>query len=617
VRAGLARLAGKPPDLVGFAALVEIDPVLTGAVTRIVRCPVYAPAAQPLDLARAVSTIGRDSMERLLRSTPLVERAPETVERACRLWTHGLAVAAAARFLANQGALDAPEEAHLAGLVHDVAGFASLDGEDAGDAAARAESIVAGWRLGPRIAAVARRRPSFIEGVPVAYGDGDPDEIDAATARLVAVVARGAERAVRLGYGGCSEEADVAPADPESCAVLEAIELELAHAADLLGFAPPPRGGFVAALAAAETSARAELGDPPRAPVRALSTAGLAALHRELADVRGMTAVQDVRDRGLREIHARLGYDRLLLLEPDPASPGTLKACVVLDPTGLDAARGQDAVEFPSSPGGVVVRAFDTETAGRGGDAGEDAAALDWLGVSSFAAAPLRCGPSKLGVVVADRFLTDAPVDADDVEALAMSCSSLGLVVENAALDAAVKLLRSLSEKDDLTGLGNRRSVLVEFRREIDRARRYGKPLSLVMLDVDHFKSWNDAYGHQVGDEILRTASQIISSVSRDIDLIGRYGGEEFLVVLPETPVEQAANYAERLRATIEAHGPSLAERFPGAFLTVSAGVSSMCRRGDDADKLIQRADAALYAAKRNGRNRVCVDVASVAPPAG
>jgi diguanylate cyclase (GGDEF)-like protein len=115
----------------------------------------------------------------------------------------------------------------------------------------------------------------------------------------------------------------------------------------------------------------------------------------------------------------------------------------------------------------------------------------------------------------------------------------------------------------------------------------------------------------------VRAVAEALRRCVREVDVVARYGGEEFLVVLPETPVEQAANYAERLRATIEAHGPSLAERFPGASLTVSAGVSSMCRRGDDADKLIQRADAALYAAKRNGRNRVCVDVASVAPPAG
>jgi diguanylate cyclase (GGDEF)-like protein len=287
---------------------------------------------------------------------------------------------------------------------------------------------------------------------------------------------------------------------------------------------------------------------------------------------------------------------------------------MVLDPTDVDPSRRPGAVEIPVTPGGAVARAIESETACLGDDGALDREALDCLGVSSFAVVPLRGGAAKLGVVTADQFLSDELVADEDVEVLAMLCAALGLAVENAALDAAAKFLRALAEKDDLTGINNRRSVFAVFRREIDRARRYGKPLSLVMIDVDHFKSWNDLHGHQVGDQILQSVAQIISSVSRDIDVFGRYGGEEFVVVLPETPVDHAMVYAERLRATIEAHGETLKQRYPGSSLAVSVGVAAMNLRGDDADRMIQRADAALYAAKRHGRNRVCVDIASVEP---
>jgi diguanylate cyclase (GGDEF)-like protein len=428
------------------------------------------------------------------------------------------------------------------------------------------------------------------------------------------VVARGATLANGLGYGRGAEPPVGAPDDADACAVREAIELELAHAADLLGLAATRPDGFVAALAQAETLARREFDDEPRASAPVVTLSRVAALHHDLVDVRGMTAIHDMLARGLREIHARLRFDRIALFESDPASPGALHARMVLDPTDVDPSRRPGAVEIPVTPGGAVARAIESETACLGDDGALDREALDCLGVSSFAVVPLRGGAANLGVVTADHFLSDDPVADEDVDVLAMLCASLGLAVENAALDAAAKMLRALAEKDDLTGINNRRSVFDVFRREIDRARRYGKPLSLIMIDVDHFKSWNDLHGHQVGDQVLQSVAQIISSVSRDIDVFGRYGGEEFVVVLPETPVDHAVVYAERLRATIEAHGETLKARYPESSLSVSIGVAAMNLRGDDADRMIQRADAALYAAKRHGRNRVCVDMASVEP---
>jgi diguanylate cyclase (GGDEF)-like protein len=128
------------------------------------------------------------------------------------------------------------------------------------------------------------------------------------------------------------------------------------------------------------------------------------------------------------------------------------------------------------------------------------------------------------------------------------------------------------------------------------------------MVDIDHFKNFNDYYGHQAGDTILMEVAQLIAAASRDIDVIGRYGGEEFTVVLPETHVDQAIVYAERLRSAIEHFGRERRKTYPRCPLTISVGVTSLIRERDDIEKLVQRVDHALYAAKERGRNRVCVE---------
>jgi diguanylate cyclase (GGDEF)-like protein len=151
------------------------------------------------------------------------------------------------------------------------------------------------------------------------------------------------------------------------------------------------------------------------------------------------------------------------------------------------------------------------------------------------------------------------------------------------------------------------------FQRELDRSRRYGSVLSVAMVDIDFFKSFNDTYGHLAGDEVLRTISQVLVSASREIDIVGRYGGEEFVVLLPETALEQAAISAERLRARVELRGQDLRTRFAKTKpLTISVGVTqAVPKAGDDVERIIARVDAALYEAKEAGRNRIVVSQAS------
>jgi diguanylate cyclase (GGDEF)-like protein/PAS domain S-box-containing protein len=165
--------------------------------------------------------------------------------------------------------------------------------------------------------------------------------------------------------------------------------------------------------------------------------------------------------------------------------------------------------------------------------------------------------------------------------------------------------LQELAVRDSLTGLYNRRYLDETLEREVSRARREGNPLSLVMLDIDYFKRVNDTYGHQVGDEVLRMLATTLSADIRAEDVACRYGGEEFLILLPNMPLETAMLRAEGWRAAVErlsiTHGGFL------LTFTISLGVSAYPDHGKTPDELTRSADQALYKAKRDGRNQVCV----------
>lgn len=169
---------------------------------------------------------------------------------------------------------------------------------------------------------------------------------------------------------------------------------------------------------------------------------------------------------------------------------------------------------------------------------------------------------------------------------------------------------------DPLTGILNRRAIDDGARREISRARRTGTPLTLLVLDIDHFKRVNDIYGHRGGDEALKTFVAALQSGLRQIDLLGRIGGEEFVMFLPDTTTDEAVNVAERLRVIVEAT--------PVPFdnhqirLTMTTGVTQLLPNEESWEGMLSRADEALYTGKREGRNRVVVDqraLGAFAPP--
>jgi diguanylate cyclase (GGDEF)-like protein len=171
------------------------------------------------------------------------------------------------------------------------------------------------------------------------------------------------------------------------------------------------------------------------------------------------------------------------------------------------------------------------------------------------------------------------------------------------ALKKAEAKLRELAITDGLTGLFNRRHFMDLCSIESDRARRHGHSLSLLMMDIDFFKSVNDKHGHRVGDETLRFVSRIAASNLRKTDIIGRLGGEEFGLLLLETDLSSARMVGEKVRQSIEQ--ADLNTDLGPLRITVSIGVASGSDRTLDIDSLFMLADKALYSAKRKGRNRV------------
>ncbi len=223
--------------------------------------------------------------------------------------------------------------------------------------------------------------------------------------------------------------------------------------------------------------------------------------------------------------------------------------------------------------------------------------------VKTMACAPLSFKGKALGILFADDFI---PRDFSPAEQRALTV--LSAFAANAIDHAKLhQLTKELARTDGLTGLYNYRYFHERLEDEIQRAKRYHRILSLIILDVDNFKHFNDAYGHSVGDVVLKKVAAIIKQSMRDVDLASRYGGEEFAVLLPETDTIHALAVAERIRRNIEKQTPGSLDIRGKEGARASLGIACYPWDAQDKDDLIRRADEAMYTAKAQGKNRVVI----------
>lgn len=234
---------------------------------------------------------------------------------------------------------------------------------------------------------------------------------------------------------------------------------------------------------------------------------------------------------------------------------------------------------------------------------------LDWLHFStplgtmaprSVVIVPLHANDAPVGLVVLASTLAEVGARRRIVESLVRRS---GQLLQNAILHEKVQKLAAL---DELTGVLNRRFGLRRLGEEFSVSLRHGDPISVLVMDIDHFKSFNDTFGHDAGDVVLKTFAKIIESKLRTSDIFCRYGGEEFLVVAPDTSAEDAGTLAERLRLAVESHRVPWQKQ--ELCVTISIGIATWpVTRASSPDELITDADKALYHAKNAGRNRVAI----------
>ncbi|UCE17615.1 MAG: diguanylate cyclase [Gemmatimonadota bacterium] len=218
---------------------------------------------------------------------------------------------------------------------------------------------------------------------------------------------------------------------------------------------------------------------------------------------------------------------------------------------------------------------------------------------------PLLVQSKVIGLVQIVR-ASSAAFDADTAQLLTIIADYVATLIDNASKHRHTQLLAST---DGFTGLFNHRTIHERLKHELDRSRRYGSPLSLIMLDIDLFKKVNDAYGHLQGDIVLREVADILKTSTREVDLLARYGGDEFVAVLPETQTENGALLAERIRVAVKEHAFHVSD--DTIHITISLGVATYPHPDvNTKDDLIERADKALYEAKHSGLDKVVVATA-------
>jgi diguanylate cyclase (GGDEF)-like protein len=222
----------------------------------------------------------------------------------------------------------------------------------------------------------------------------------------------------------------------------------------------------------------------------------------------------------------------------------------------------------------------------------------------SYIGIALKSHNTTIGIIGMD-ISTKYGLSVDDMDFMAILSYQLAAGIEKSRL---FDKIQRLSQHDGLTGLYNHRMFIEKLEQEINRLQRTGKTLSLIMLDIDHFKQFNDNFGHQVGDAVLKELAVIMLAQSRShsIDICCRYGGEEFAIIMPELDLQTAIIVAERLKKVVENHMFPLKDNKREGKVTISLGVASF-KSGEELspEKLTKRADDALYRSKRNGRNQV------------
>lgn len=281
------------------------------------------------------------------------------------------------------------------------------------------------------------------------------------------------------------------------------------------------------------------------------------------------------RETGRLEIMSSFGYGDALLDKMKTRGVSTVESC--------EACRQRDPVAVDNLASDEKCRSLASVKTG------------------SCICLPIRTRNNLWGVLHLRRQHPDA-FSTEDIQLAQAMSYQFAIAMQRAYL---FEQLNRLAITDALTGLYNYRKLVEDLQREIVRSKRYTHPFSFIMCDIDHFKDFNDTYGHQAGDEVLREVARTLNGGKREVDRVYRYGGEEFSILLPETDWQEAVEVAEKLRRKVEAASVSVEGNTDPLSVTISFGVASFPADSREVETLIMAADEALYASKAEGRNLV------------
>ncbi len=319
------------------------------------------------------------------------------------------------------------------------------------------------------------------------------------------------------------------------------------------------------------------------------------ALHRVSEVINSTLDLQEIFHRVVEELSKTFGY-RLVDIYLLEEKGLTLQANVGYD--------DGTTIDFIPMDKGVIGRVARTRQPAFVRDVAEDPDYIpSYPDITCEICVPITRGDTLLGILNVESS-AQRPLTEDDLQLLHTLSSHIGVAIENARLYEETK---HLATTDSITGLYNVRYFYQALEKDIARSERYHHPLSLIIMDIDNFKRYNDTYGHLAGDDLLRELASLLQKITRASDTVARYGGEEFTIILPETDTEGAALLAKRIQGVVRKHPFAIRDTDIVGKITVSLGVATYPHHANSGKELVDAADKALLGAKREGKDRLYI----------
>lgn len=612
-----------------IAKLVETDPGITAKVLGIVNSSFFNLRSRVSAISEAVLFLGIDEIKKICLGVTFFEKMVKSGKNRqfdrTFFWRHCLCVASLSQAIAEEIGYPSPEDAYTAGLLHD---FGRIVLDRAGRVNYADFCKKALTCTGPLVEAEREIIGIGHDDLGAYYGHrwGFPQklclaiqhhhrslshlELNREEMLFTCIVCLADFLAWTQGMGSVDvifplalqpeieKKIQLDSIDFES--VIKKMDEEIEHTAEFYGFEFPSSDQYRASLLKANlklstiNSGSFSSKDKILHENKISVTASITAPHSSLDP-------QTILSATLKAICQDFGFDRVYILRAAPPQR-RLQIVKCLKQDSFSDQWASYYISMDTADNGFHKCLRNKEPVVINGTLPGEKEVLERFSVTQMLVVPFCSHDKVIGLLGMDHVESGKKIEPGMFSSLAIVANELGLALENAS---AYKKAKSASLHDGMTGLLNRIAVDDLLRKAFLKAVNEDMPLSVAMIDVDHFKKFNDRFGHQEGDTVLKLIAKTLKKVSRPTDHVGRYGGEEFIVVLADTAPAKAVVYAERIRKEIEHLGHLLSDRFQGLGLTVSIGISRFENNMKSHDALVSKADTALYKAKDAGRNCV------------